>query len=153
MDITDIEYQKIIDLVEKHLVEEYQAYSKMMDEIIQRNNPPKPEKPSKTNIAMITIAPPPGTDKKELEKLTTRLVKWKGIDKWMYSYELQKNGNPHSHIVIRSSQLKNINAELKRQNKKLNFNIDFQYRTQEPNDWIKAETYITKDGPATYSQE
>lgn len=148
MEITPEQQSEIDNIVSRYETDLYDYI-----QTLQEWQPPVQKiKPSKTDIAMITIAPPVGTPLQKLKKLTERFVKWKGIQKWMYSYELQKNGNPHSHIVIRSDNLKALNSELKRQNKSLGFNIDFQYRTKEPLDWAKAETYITKDGPATYSQ-
>lgn len=128
-----------------------QMYDRLSNEIdnimreFESQFPPPP--PAKTNIAMLTISPPLGTDFKDLKKLTERFVGWKGILDWMYSYELRPNDSqPHSHIVIRSDDLKKLHSEFKRQMKKKDqpWNYDFQYRTMEPNDWSKARTYITK---------
>lgn len=129
----------------------FDRLSSEIDNILGRYLPPLPEKvqPSKTDIAMITISPPPGTDFRELRQLTERITKWKAIPTWAYSYELQESGNPHSHIVIRSQSLKSVKSEINRWNKTKKWNIDFQYRTKEPNDWTKAMTYITKNEPKT----
>lgn len=117
------------------------------DKILSEYLPPLPEKvkPSKTDIALLTISPPRDWKFEQLKKFTEQVVGWSGISMWAYSYELRpEDGTPHSHIVIRSEKLVNLKSEFMRVGKNKKCNVDFCYHTKEPNDWQKCITYITK---------
>lgn len=141
----DLPVIKFDRLTQEQKEEMYHRLHNQIDNIIIDYFPPRSVKPGQTDIAMITCSPPPGTALDELKRFTESAIRRTGISDWMYAYELQASGNPHSHIVIRADNLKYHKAEINRWNKKKKWNIDFQYRTKEPTDWIKAKTYITKE--------
>lgn len=107
-------------------------------------------KQSKTDLMLITVAPAPELNEFSLLKeFTESIATSNRVQKYAYVYELQENGNPHSHILIKSESLKQLVADLRKKRKATKWqmlqrtekSIDFRYFKK--TDWDKGIRYLT----------
>lgn len=151
--MSDLGPDELIDLwkipfqSQEQKLKQYARLAESIDKLLEEFLPPAPVKvkPSKTDIALLTISPPADWKFSQLKEFTEQVIGWSGIDMWAYSYELRpESGVPHSHIVIRSQNLVALKSQFDRYGKRKKCNVLFQYHTKELNDWSKCITYITK---------